>query len=285
MAHAVDTARKTFDRQHDVINGAAVVGGAVASSEAVRKSAVAHVEGSSIQRCWDGGASRKAEWQPQPGGLEQPGPYGLAVTEGTTELELEEEGVVYVDFEEPESRRDLELLVAAVSAMVGMMVPESYRWVLWLACSAVTVWFPLKNQFSSSLGWPSAWWSCAGDEAAKTVDLDADQDPPPPYVDVDVGVDVCVGGDMDDASRAGDEPERGEEGGLDDEDMGLSGGPANSVLKGREEQLQYAAVLAGLSKAEVEFASSAGEEEEMRLLHQVCCSGCSCGSWLFESST
>ena len=267
MDTGVSVARNTFNQYDDVINGAAIVGGAVASSEAVRKSAVAPMEGTGIRHCWDGAASRVA---PQPGELEQPEPCDVAVTGETTDFE--EDGLAYVDFEEPESHRDLELLIAAVSAMVGMMVPESYRWVLWLACSAVTLWFPLKNHVaSSSLGWPSSWWSCDGDKAAKTVDLDADQDPPPPYVDVDMGVDVGVGGDMDDASAAGDEPEQGEEGGLDDMVKDLPGGAARSVLKEREGQ--YTAVLAGLSPAEVEFVKSAGEEEETRLLHQVCFSG------------
>ena len=40
-----------------------------------------------------------------------------------------------------------------------------------------------------------------------------------------------------------------------------------NVLKRHEEQ--YEAVLAGLPDAELEFVKSAGQGEEMRLLHQV----------------
>lgn len=210
-----NAARKAFERHHGAappspVMGGAVVGtGAVASCDAVREPAAAPLEGSGIQRCWERGDDGKTERRSQAGGTEEQGPYDLAVA-GRTEVEKEEgqeEGLVY--FEEPESRRNLELMIAAVSAMVGMMVPESYQWVLWLACSLVTVWFPLRNRlsFSFALWWPLSGPSSAGfeaeAEAAKMVDLDADLGTPPPYVDVgvdvhvSVGVGVEVGGDVD----------------------------------------------------------------------------------------
>lgn len=343
---AVDIARKRFGPRDDVVSGAAVVGGAVAGREAVRTSAAAPLEGSSHRHCLEEGDPGKAERQQleqqqlRVGGMEQQGLCDPAMTEE----EGPEEGPVYVDFEEPASRKDVDVLIAAVSAMVGMMVPESYRWVLWLACFAVTVWFPLKDRLSLSLsfslGWLSSWWPSVRDEATKTADLDADQDPPPPYVDVDVDVDMGVGVDMGvnvdmdveedvgvgdvgvDVSPVGavgdvgdwrempirppddenvdvdvevkvdvsvdvSESEEGGEGVkvvredslsvLDDNDPsgGREGALAMSVLsvlKEREEQYgaSVKALLAGLSETELEFIKSAGEEEETRLLRQVC---------------
>eukprot|EP00903_Cladosiphon_okamuranus_P008989 g8599.t1 len=309
-------ATKTFGR-HDDVNRTAIIGAAVASSEAARKSAVAPMEEIHIQDidCWEGEEGQNAEYQPQPrpGGVEQHGPCG--------ELDQEEEhaqGLVYVDLEEPESRRDLELLIAATSAMIGMMVPESYRWVLWLACSAVTVWFPLKNHLHFSFGWPPSWWSSGGDVATKMVDGVADQDPPPPPPYMDIDVDVDAGGDVD-AAPAGDQGDVGDRvelsvrspdeekvdtnvnvtvniemnvdavdseqdeegvrpGSLsvsDDKDTDVGGqrgavtGPGTGTIGlTRKRNEQYGAVLAGLSQTELEFVKSAGEEEELRLLHQ-----------------
>eukprot|EP00752_Nemacystus_decipiens_P015994 g14299.t1 len=281
----VGTARRTLTSGQDggVMSGAAVGDGTLSSSDerAVRQPNVraGPFEGTAVQHCRDEDGGWKTERQQveqqRQGGLEQRGPCHAALAERTTQIE--EEGVVYVDFEEPERRGDQELLIAAVSAMVGMMVPESYRWVLWLACSAVTVWFPLRNHFYSALGWASAWWSCAGDQAA--LGVDADQGPPPPYVEVDVDVDMGGGGDMHDGSPAGqvgvlgDETEQAKEGlggGLDDDDLPgeREGAVARNVSKERKENEQYEALLAGLSETEVAFVRSAGEEEEMRLLHQ-----------------
>lgn len=307
----MDTARTRLGRNSDVIGGAAVVGGAVASRQiqVVREPSAAPLDGSGIQHCCETGDEdgREAERQPQLVGVEQRGPCNPAVVRGT-ELEGkigQQEGLVYGDAEEAENLRDVEVLIAAVSAMIGMMIPERYRWVLWLACSAVTLWFPLKNQLSfSTVGWPiSVSWRSSvfagagdGDETTEVVPVEADQGPPPKYVDLgidvnvnvggaagfagvdaDVDVDptalpVCAGGDRE--KMAVNEAEQGHDGGSSNKDLGEGRERTATSTEGltltREQREQYGEVLAGLSKTELEFVKSAGEEEEMRLIHQVC---------------
>ncbi|CAM9563683.1 unnamed protein product [Ectocarpus sp. 6 AP-2014] len=204
---------------------------------------------------------------------------GGRVLEGA-ELGEEHHGLAYHK-EQPENRGDVELMIAAVSVMVGMVVPEQYQWILWIGCCAVTVWFPLRRHFRWLLWWgsdASAWQQPSLDDAGDGLD------PPPPYYDIHVdGVDVGGAGVLLKAGepqapsrekldgRAGTPMFRGES----EKSMkaGEGVGESSGVLGGgkkHEEELEerYQQLLAGLSKTELEFVQSAGDEEKTRLLHQ-----------------
>ncbi|CAN0418230.1 unnamed protein product [Ectocarpus sp. 12 AP-2014] len=207
---------------------------------------------------------------------------GGRVLEGA-ELGEEHRGLVYNE-EQPESRGDLELMIAAVSVMVGMTVPEQYQWILWIGCCAVTVWFPLRRHFRWLLwrGLDASAWQQPSREVL--IDTGDGLDPPPPYDDIHAdGVDVGGAGVLLTAGgpqapshenvdgRAGTPMFRG------DSEKSMKAGEgvveSNGVLGGGEkpeEELEkrYQQLLAGLSKTELEFVESAGDEEKTRLLHQ-----------------
>ncbi|CAM9647581.1 unnamed protein product [Scytosiphon promiscuus] len=226
------------------------------------------------------GLSHQLKW---PETLKEAGPY-----------EEHEEGEEMVYCEAAEGRWDLELMTAAVSAMVGMLMPERYEWVLWLACCAVTLWFPLRKR----LGWRFSWCPRLSPKLMRStppsyqpsytlLDDDGAQDdeqPPPPYVEVDCGVDSagilqaaeplpCPSANGEGRVPVVREASRkiltqgSHEGGL-----GMDG---NSVARDREEEgegktaaKRYGQMVTGLSEKEREFVGSAGEEEKHRLLHQ-----------------
>lgn len=207
---------------------------------------------------------------------------------GTYEDDYEEE-MVYCE----EGRRDLELMTAAVAAMIGMMIPERYEWMLWLACCAVTLWFPLQKRFS----WPPCWRtqlsskpalspppSRQPSQAVSIGDGNEDDEPPPPYVELD-HVDVYstrqVQAEAEEplpfqsANGNGRVPLVRDASRKILTEASCNGGPDwrdDSVAEGEEGGVsqRYRQMVTGLSETEREFVGSAGEEEKNRLLHQVC---------------
>lgn len=192
------------------------------------------------------------------------------------ELGEEHHGLVYYK-EQPKNRGDLELMIVAVSVMIGMIVPDQYQWILWIGCCAVTVWFPLRRHFRWLLWWRSD--ASAWQQPSREVPNDDDPDPPPPYYDIHVD-DVDVGGagvlvaarappapSHDNVDCRAGESEKSVKAG---EGVGESSGVLGGGIKPEEElEERYRQLLAGLSKTELEFVESAGDGEKIRLLHQV----------------
>lgn len=229
---------------------------------------------------------RQQQQQQQPDVFEQ---QQLRKVVKETEPYGDEEEVVYC--QAPVGRRDLEVMIAAVSAMVGMMIPERYQWMLWLVCCAVTVWFPLQKR----LRWPFSRRTSPermlspppfrqSSRAILNGDGEEDDEPPPPYVDMDVGVDGMGAGQAEESfgcpqangSRGGVPLVRGpsrkvvtqasRDGGLGMGDDSVNG---NEEGEAEGSSQRYSQMVTGLSETEREFVGSAGEEEKNRLLHQV----------------
>ncbi|CAM9229959.1 unnamed protein product [Pylaiella littoralis] len=224
---------------------------------------VAPIEGTRVVQCWEERECGEAEQQQQ---QQQHQPC-----DAINRAREVNEALAFS--EEPEIQRDIEVLIAAVSAMVGMLVPEQHQWLLWAACCAVTVWFPMRRH----VGWPpslrASWCSSPPlppprpSPPSLTGDSNLDNNqpsprpaypdqlpPPPPYTD--------LGGDGDvDAAGLG----------MDASPSAGGGAPkknAESAAVGEVSGERYRQVLEGLSESETDFVESAGEEEKMRLLHQ-----------------